>query len=135
MASARLTSYVLALEQSTEVICAYSSQPIKIFASPTPMWQAIGAFITPRSVPAFLQVLGWSTSGAVTDVRLFGPTGLLTSNCRLVALPGTDPVFSQHFNLTAGQLYHICVLVTGTVSAGHFGVILSAALSPRGTNV
>lgn len=127
-----LKGFALAVQQTTDVICAYAASPRTlpaVAADPGPLrWVAIGSFRVPRSVRATLEVQGMATAETLLDVAIFGPAKMQASQARIVSRE-VSLSRSSTFDLEPDTDYILAANCWADVAdAEHYGVILTASL-------
>jgi hypothetical protein len=124
-----LSSYLLTLEPTFDVLAAYASDNITMPATATEAWVAIGGFRTSSALLARLQVIGLVAPGVSTKVALFGPTKITESEVTIVA--GSDTTYNSRAFEVDGQVDYIIAASCQTATAGdaYFGVVRTASLT------
>lgn len=124
-----LSSYLLTLEPSFDILSAYASDNITLPATATAAWIAIGGFRTSSALLARLQVIGLVAPSVSMKVALFGPTKIADSE--ITVLAGADTTYNSKSFQVDGQVDYIIAVSCTTATPGdaYFGVVRTASLT------
>jgi hypothetical protein len=125
---ASLQGYLLAANQTTDVICAYASGEKTLPAYTTAHWRKIGSFTVPEQVSARLVVQGSAAFETSLVVKLLGPAEVTNSEA-IISLPHENKVTSGVMNLQPGVMYVVAAMaIAAAEDDQHFGSITAVSL-------
>jgi hypothetical protein len=124
-----LQGYATAVQQTTEIACAYASGIRTLHAQASDVeWIKIGSFSVPVNVRGRLIVSGYAADGCTVDVELRDPTEVANSRAT-VATETESTSVSAAVDLLASKSYLIVARCTAAAEgAAYFGGISTVSL-------
>ena len=124
-----LSSYLLSLEPTFDVLSAYSSDNVTLAATAGEAWVVVGGFKTGQALLARLQVCALAAPSCSVKIALFGPTELAGSRVEVTA--GSDTIATSQQLSLAGQTNYLIAASCSTTIVGdaYFGVVRTASLT------
>lgn len=125
--SVGLEGFATAINQTTDVVCAYASGEKTIPAQTVAAWIKIGSFTVPEPVAARLVVLGCAF-GCEVGVKLFGP-GPVSNSLATLTLEEESEARSGVFNLVPNVVYLVAAsAVNPSAGASNLGSVTTVSL-------
>jgi hypothetical protein len=122
-----LEGFATAINQTTDVVCAYASGEKTIPAQTVAAWIKIGSFTVPAPVSARLVVLG-TAFGCEVGVKLFGPAQLANSLAILTQEQESE-ARSGLFNLVPNTVYLVAASAENpSAGPGNLGSVTTVSL-------
>jgi hypothetical protein len=122
-----LEGFATAINQTTDVVCAYASGEKTIPAQTVDAWIKIGSFTVPEPVAARLVVLGCAF-GCEVGVKLFGP-GPVANSLATLTLEAESEARSGVFTLVPNVIYLVAAsAVNPSVGAANLGSVTTVSL-------
>ena len=124
-----LSSYLLTLEPTLDVLAAYSSDNVTLAATAVAAWVVVGGFRTAEALRARLQVTALAAPGCSVVVALFGPSKIAGSE--VTTISGGDTTLASQVVLLDGQANYLIAASCTTAVPGdaYFGVVRTASLT------
>lgn len=106
-----LQGFATQMNPTTQVVCAYATNPLTLLATLTEQWVVQGTFTVPEPVSCRLSVEGFVIYGATMKVALFCPAKMGDSEVVITEYAPSTVKNSAIISLLPGVVYLIAVSV------------------------